>query len=315
MGVHRYPRPLPSEITPREVYINRRRVLAGGAALALGAALPGLLGAAGNSGWRTRLGDASAGPFGTDQELTPRQNATTYNNFFEFGTRKTDPMQRARHMRTDPWSLSIEGEVEKGGTYALEDLLDGRSFEERIYRLRCVEAWSMVIPWIGFPLADLLKRVQPTSRAKYVAFETLADPEVMPGVERGILDWPYRDALRIDEAVHPLTILAVGMYDDPLPPQNGAPLRLVVPWKYGFKSVKSIVAMRLTEERPICLWEEHAPNEYGWYANVNPNVDHPRWDQSRERRIGELGRRETLLYNGYGEEVAHLYPGDPEDYW
>ena len=315
MARERYPQPAPSEITPKAVYLERRRFLAGGAALALGAAFTAISRNGEAKEWRGRLAGAPTGPFTTDEALTPRQNATSYNNFYEFGTRKTDPFQRARRMSTDPWSVTIEGEIDRPGVYPLEDLLAGLSFEERIYRLRCVEAWSMVIPWIGFPLADLIRRVEPTSRAKYVAFETLADPEVMPGVARGILDWPYRDALRIDEATHPLTILAVGMYDDPLPPQNGAPLRLVVPWKYGFKSVKSIVAIRFTEERPICLWEEHAPREYGWYANVNPNVAHPRWDQSRERRIGELGRRGTLLYNGYAEEVAHLYPGDPNDYW
>lgn len=312
-----YPKPRPSEITPESLYRDRRRFLAGSTALAVGAVTAPLLRAS-EDDWRSRLGDPLESEWRSPElkdELTSLQDIRTYNNFWEFGSSKTDPYQRARRMEIDPWSVRVEGECERPGTYALEDFLAPHDFEERIYRLRCVEAWSMVIPWIGFPLGDALKRFEPTSRAKYVAFETHVDEEAMPGVQRGLLDFPYRDALRIDEAVHPLTILAVGLYNDPLPPQNGAPLRLVVPWKYGYKSVKSIVGIRFSEERPPCLWEEEQPEEYGWYANVNPDIDHPRWNQARERRIGERGRRRTELYNGYAEEVAHLYPGDPGDYW
>jgi len=249
------------------------------------------------------------GPFSTPEPQTGWDDATGYNNFYELGTDKTDPAANADRLRTRPWSVAIEGEVARPGSVPLETLLAPHPLEERTYRLRCVEAWSMVIPWVGFPLGDLLARFEPTSRAKFVAFETLHDPEQLPGQRRPILDWPYREGLRIDEAVHPLTILAVGMYGRVLPNQNGAPLRLVVPWKYGFKSIKSIVRIRLTERQPETSWNTSAPGEYGFYANVNPEVDHPRWSQKRERRIGEWRKRLTLPFNGYAEQVAGLYAG------
>ena len=236
-------------------------------------------------------------------------SVTTYNNFYEFGTGKTDPAQYADALVTEPWSVTVAGACEKPGTYALEDVLRGLAPEERIYRLRCVEGWSMVIPWLGVPLAALLKRYQPTSAARYVAFQTLYDPDQMRGQRRSVLEWPYREGLRMDEAMHPLTIMAVGLYGKPLPNQNGAPLRLVVPWKYGFKSIKSIVRIEFTETEPPTTWNMMAPREYGFYANVNPQVDHPRWSQSRERRIGKLFRQDTLMFNGYGEQVASLYRG------
>ena len=308
MSRYRFPQPPPSEITPKELFQARRRFIRQGGGLLLGAMLPGLL-LRPAAAWEGGLEELLASPYSSDEPLTPLDQVTTYNNFFEFGTGKQDPYNLAGRLRTDPWSLSIEGEVAKPGVYALEDIVRPHPLEERIYRLRCVEAWSMVIPWVGFPLADLLARFEPTSRAKYVAFETLYDPEQMPGQRRDSIDWPYREGLRIDEAMHPLTILAVGLYGDPLPNQNGAPIRLVVPWKYGFKSIKSIVRIRLQEERPVSSWEARAPNEYGFYANVNPHVRHPRWSQARERRIGEFGRRETQLFNGYGEQVAQLYAG------
>jgi len=248
-------------------------------------------------------------PFSTSEEQTPYEDATRYNNFYEFGTDKDDPVRNAQTLRPRPWSVAVEGEVAKPGVVPLEDLLKPHTLEERVYRLRCVEAWSMVIPWVGISLGDVIKRMQPTSRAKYVAFETLVDPEQMPGQRRDILDWPYREGLRMDEAMHPLAILAVGMYGEVLPNQNGAPIRLVVPWKYGFKSIKSIVRIRLQETMPATSWNLQAPREYGFYANVNPEVDHPRWSQGRERRIGELRKRETLPFNGYAEQVASLYQG------
>jgi sulfoxide reductase catalytic subunit YedY len=249
------------------------------------------------------------GPFASEEALTPWEHATTYNNFYEFGTDKSDPARNAREFRTKPWSVAIEGEVAKPGSVPLESLLAPHTLEERIYRLRCVEAWSMVIPWVGIPLGDVLKRFNPTSKAKYVEFTTLHDPERMPGQKRRVLDWPYMEGLRIDEAMHPLAILAVGMYGRELPNQNGAPLRLVVPWKYGFKSIKSIVKIRLTDEQPNTSWNLSAPREYGFYANVNPEVDHPRWSQKRERRIGDLRKRPSVAFNGYAEDVAGLYSG------
>lgn len=250
------------------------------------------------------------------EAITPFEDATRYNNFYEFGLGKEDPYQKAHTLKTRPWSVTIEGEVEKPGIYTLEDVLKPHAPEERIYRLRCVEAWSMVIPWLGFPLADLLRRVKPTSKAKFVYFETLHDPKQMPAQSSifSTLDWPYREGLRIDEAMHPLTLLATGMYGKPLPNQNGAPLRLVVPWKYGFKSIKSIVKIRLQEAQPKTSWEMADPKEYGFYANVNPEVDHPRWSQSMERRLPSASLFKpslikTLPFNGYAEQVAHLYRG------
>jgi sulfoxide reductase catalytic subunit YedY len=267
----------------------------------------------------TRLAAApltfSKSPLSTSDKLTPKKDITTFNNFYEFGTDKSDPSENADKLKTSPWSIKVDGLVAKPGEYALEDILKGIDLEERIYRMRCVEAWSMVIPWIGFPLSEVLKRYEPLGSAKYVAFETLVRPDEMPG-QRGFfqpLSWPYTEGLRLDEAMHPLTILSVGLYGETLPNQNGAPIRLVVPWKYGFKSIKSIVRISLVEKQPKTAWNEMLPNEYGFYSNVNPDRDHPRWSQKTERRIGEGGlfapRIPTLPFNGYGEQVASLYAG------
>jgi sulfoxide reductase catalytic subunit YedY len=288
------------EITEPALYLRRREFLR---CAAVAAATLGAGGATADDA------PARLGRYDTDEPPTPFEDATRYNNFYEFGTDKRDPERLAGSLRTRPWSVRIEGEVARPRTVAIEDLLAAHPREDRIYRLRCVEAWSMVIPWRGFPLGDLLKRFEPTSRARFVAFETLHDPEQMPGQRRDILAWPYAEGLRIDEAMHPLAILATGMYGRDLPNQNGAPLRLVVPWKYGFKSIKSIVRIRLTATQPRTSWSEATPREYGFYANVNPGVDHPRWSQKRERRIGELRRRPTLPFNGYAEQVAGLYTG------
>ena len=241
-------------------------------------------------------------------ELTPEEDVTSYNNFYEFGTGKDDPKPNAKNFRTKPWSVKVEGMVAKPATYNLEDFLKPHKVEDRIYRHRCVEAWSMVIPWMGFPMADLVKRVQPLGSAKYIQFTTALDPQQMPGVRFPVLDWPYVEGLRLDEAMHPLTMMVVGVYGKMLPNQNGAPLRHIVPWKYGFKSCKSIVSIKFTDQMPATAWSVATPDEYGFYANVNPTVDHPRWTQARERRIGELRRRETLMFNGY-TQVASLYSG------
>ncbi len=258
---------------------------------------------------RAKLDFQTSPAYSTNEEQTPHQHVTEYNNFYEFGTDKYSPAQKAHSLTTHPWSVTIEGEVAKPGTYNLEDILKPHTLEERIYRLRCVERWSMVIPWVGFPLGDLIKRFEPTSKAKFVEFSTLYRPEEMPGQNRRVLEWPYVEGLRMDEAMHPLSIMAVGLYGEVLPNQNGAPMRLVVPWKYGFKSIKSIVKIRFTDQQPVSSWTRAAPHEYGFYANVNPEVDHPRWSQARERRLGELLKRKTLLFNGYADEVASLYRG------
>jgi sulfoxide reductase catalytic subunit YedY len=305
-----------SEITSESLVLRRREFLAGGATAAGALLLPACSraeeasddAAAGAPALRELTG-AKRGVVRLDEPLTRYADATRYNNFYEFGTDKEDPAANAGSLRPEPWSVEITGEVAKPGRVPLETLLAPHGLEERIYRFRCVEAWSMVIPWIGISLGAVLARFEPTSRAKYVAFETLFDPEQMPGQKRAILDWPYTEGLRIDEAMHPLAILAVGMYGRVLPNQNGAPLRLVVPWKYGFKSIKSIVKIALVESQPATTWNRMAPDEYGFYSNVNPEVSHPRWSQKRERRIGELTRRETLLFNGYAEQVASLYAG------
>jgi methionine sulfoxide reductase catalytic subunit len=293
-----------SEITPESVYLDRRRFLRLGAAGAAGAALaPGSLVAC------TTDGDAGDAQQGQQEPLTPYEDVTSYNNFYEFGTDKGDPARYApRLLRTRPWSVGVDGHCGKPGTYAIEDILRPHTPEDRVYRLRCVEGWSMVIPWRGFALADLLKRFEPTSQAKFVEFHTLLDPEQMPYQKTNLLDWPYIEGLRLDEALHPLSFMATGLYGRDLPAQNGAPLRLVVPWKYGFKSIKSIVRIRFVENMPTTSWMKSAPQEYGFYANVNPNVDHPRWSQRRERRIGTVRPRDTLMYNGY-PEVAALYTG------
>ncbi len=302
-----------SEITPEHVYLGRRSFLAG-----LGAA--GLAALAGDAEAQAivrvsppRKLDYRPNPaFSTREQQNTYEEITSYNNFYEFGTDKSDPARNAGSLRTRPWNVAIEGEAEVTGSFAIEDLLKPHALEERVYRLRCVEAWSMVIPWVGFPLADLIKRFKPTSRAKYVEFTTLLDRKQMPGQRFPVLDWPYVEGLRIDEATHPLAIIGVGLYGQVLPNQNGAPLRLVVPWKYGFKSIKSIVRIRFTERQPATSWSVSAPREYGFYANVNPAVDHPRWSQASERRIGAglfASRQPTQPFNGYADQVAGLYRG------
>jgi sulfoxide reductase catalytic subunit YedY len=294
----------PSEITPERVYFSRRQFLA-----AAGAALATAAGSATLGAATDPLPVARRSPLSTDERPNSWDEITGYNNFYEFGLDKGDPKRYAGALKTKPWTVKIEGHCNKPGEYHLEDLLRPHPLEERIYRLRCVEGWSMVIPWVGFPLGDLLKRFEPTSNAKYVEFTTLYRPSEMPAQREPILPWPYVEGLRMDEALHPLTILAVGVYGRVLPNQNGAPLRLVVPWKYGFKSIKSIVRIRFVDKQPLNTWQRKAPHEYGFYSNVNPDVDHPRWSQKRERRIGEWFRRPTLPFNGYADQVAHLYAG------
>ncbi len=295
----------PDEVTDYAIYQQRRKFISAGIGLAGAAFLPTATALA-----RSKpLEFSRSGQFDTTEEKTELDKITHYNNFYEFGTDKYSPAKKAQALTTDPWSVSIEGEVEKPGKLQLEDILKKFTLEERIYRLRCVERWSMVIPWIGFQLSDLIKQVRPTSKAKYVEFETLYRPEEMVGQRRRVLEWPYVEGLRMDEAMHPLTLIAVGLYGEVLPKQNGAPLRLVVPWKYGFKSIKSIVKIRFTEQQPVSSWTRAAPQEYGFYSNVNPEVDHPRWSQRRERRIGEFLKRKTLMFNGYAEQVASLYSG------
>jgi sulfoxide reductase catalytic subunit YedY len=296
----------PSEITPQRTYLTRREVIAGVAAAASLGAVP----AAADP--NKRLKYTRNARLSVSDPPNSHEDIKTYNNFYEFGTDKGDPARLGGRFRTQPWKVRIAGEAELTGDFTLEDILKPHALEERIYRLRCVEAWSMVVPWVGFPLADLVKRFRPTSRAKFVAFKTVLRPEEMPGQRIPVLRWPYVEGLRMDEAVHPLTLLAVGLYGEVLPNQNGAPLRLVVPWKYGFKSIKSIVEIRFTERQPPTSWNLSAPQEYGFYANVNPDVDHPRWSQARERRIGSgvfAPRVPTLPFNGYGEQVAALYRG------
>jgi sulfoxide reductase catalytic subunit YedY len=296
------------------VYWRRRQVLRGGALVAAGAAGGGAWLAARGAGALAEsdypaLAGVKKSAFRVDEKLTPWKDVTTYNNFYEFGTAKSDPAEHAHTLKTRPWTVAFEGELGKPQTLDVDKLLKMFPLEERVYRFRCVEAWSMVIPWVGLPLGPLLQRLEPTSRAKYVAFTTLHAPDQMPGQKRPVLDWPYVEGLRIDEALHPLTILAVGVYGRVLPNQNGAPIRLVVPWKYGFKSIKSVVRIRLLEKQPPTSWNLSAPQEYGFYSNVNPDKDHPRWSQARERRIGEFLKRKTLPFNGYAEQVAQLYKG------
>ena len=305
-----------SEITPKEIYVQRRRFMREIAAMTAAGVSTVLLPSAAQAAMKFQHLRKSRFSV-TDEKPTSYKDITSYNNFYEFGTSKSDPAERAGNLRTFPWSVAIEGEVKKPAVYPLEDFLKHYPLEERIYRLRCVEAWSMVVPWVGFPLRDLIRRVGPTSRAKYVQFTTLYDPEQMPGQRPGLLgsglDWPYVEGLRLDEAMHPLAILAVGLYGEALPNQNGAPIRLVVPWKYGFKSIKSIVKISFVEKQPLTTWEKANPREYGFYSNVNPKVDHPRWSQATERRIGEDSlfspRRKTLPFNGYADQVASLYAG------
>jgi methionine sulfoxide reductase catalytic subunit len=306
----------PSDITPPAIFLDRRRLLAlgiAGAALgSFGGASQAVAATGASASGASRYKAARNEARSIKDAPNSFEDVTTYNNFYEFGTDKSDPAVNARNFKPTPWNVTIDGEAEVKGKFALEDILQPHTFEERIYRLRCVEAWSMVIPWVGFPLADLIKRYKPTSRAKFVEFTTLNDPKQMPGQRSSVLDWPYVEALRMDEAMHPLTIMAVGVYGQPLPGQNGAPLRLVVPWKYGFKSGKSIVRIRFTEKQPINSWQAAAASEYGFYANVNPAVNHPRWSQASERQIGGslfAKRVPTQPFNGYADQVANLYAG------
>ena len=300
----------PSEITPESAYLTRRELLSASVGAALGVAG---LGFGGLAEATTRpLKSTRNARYSLTEEPNSYEDITTYNNFYEFGTGKADPAANSVKFKPAPWTVEVSGEAETTGRVSLEDLLKGHALEERVYRLRCVEAWSMVIPWVGIPLSAVLKRFKPTSRAKYVAFETVLRPSEMPGQRVKVLQWPYVEGLRIDEAMHPLTLLAVGLYGKTLPNQNGAPLRLVVPWKYGFKGIKSIVGIRFTEREPPTSWNISAAQEYGFYANVNPTVDHPRWSQARERQIGAgflSSRVPTLMFNGYEKEVGSLYKG------
>lgn len=298
-----------SEVTDREVFLNRRQFINSAAGIAAAATAPISFAAKEPTG--NVLENVTDSSFSTEEKLTTYQDITTYNNFYEFGTDKQSPAILAKDFPNPakPWMVKIDGECDNPGEYEYSDLIAKQALEERIYRMRCVEGWSMVIPWIGFTLADVLKAAKPNSKAKYVEFTTLFDPEQMPGQNRRVLQWPYVEGLRIDEAMHQLTILAVGLYGHEMPGQNGAPIRLVVPWKYGFKSIKSIVRIRFVEKMPLTAWVQSNSGEYGFYSNVNPEVDHPRWSQKRERRIGEFLKRETLMFNGYGEQVASLYDG------
>ncbi len=291
------------DVTPKDAWMSRRSMIAAGAsALALGSIAGPAVASLG----------AKKTEYGADLEPNPFEDITSYNNFYEFGTDKGDPARNAHMLTTEPWSIEIDGLVDNPGTYSVDDILEGVTLEERIYRFRCVERWSMVVPWVGFELADLLEKAGVKEGAKYVAFETAYRPEEMPGVRSPIIEWPYREGLRLDEAMHPLTIMATGLYDEPMPNQNGAPIRLVVPWKYGYKSIKSIVRISLVAEQPPTAWNLYSAREYGFYSNVNPDRDHPRWSQKYERRIGGglfAKQTETLMFNGYEEEVASLYDG------
>jgi sulfoxide reductase catalytic subunit YedY len=305
--------PLTSEITPRRVFDDRRRILlaaaaAGAASLPL--AWPASARAASSAAQKLATRPST---LSTIEQPTAWNHVTTYNNFYEFGTEKDDPVRHAGSLKTRPWTVAVEGEVRRPKVFDIDELLKLAPLEERVYRLRCVEGWSMVVPWAGYSLAELIRRVEPTGNAKFVEFVTLADRSQMPGLHSSVLAWPYVEGLRLDEAQHPLTLLALGLYGEVLPNQNGAPVRVVVPWKYGFKSGKSIVRIRFTEKQPLTSWNRAAPQEYGFYSNVNPGVDHPRWSQATERRIGEDGflqrKRKTLMFNGYAEQVASLYAG------
>lgn len=304
-----------SEITDKQLYLSRRDFLGASGlslgALAAGIAAPGLLLGSNEAEAvaATRLGTLRKSKLSTGDTLTPYKDVTTYNNFYEFGTDKYSPAQLAGTLNTRPWTITVEGEVKKTRTFDIETLLKLAPLEERIYRMRCVEGWSMVIPWAGFSLSELIKQAEPNGNAKYLEFVTLQDPKQMPGQRSGVLDWPYVEGLRMDEAMHPLTILSLGLYGEVLPNQNGAPVRLVTPWKYGFKNAKSIVKIRFTSAPSVSSWMKANPKEYGFYANVNPTVDHPRWSQAKERRIGEFLKRDTLMFNGYADQVAHLYAG------
>jgi len=292
-----------SEITPKALFDARRKFMR----MAGGAGLAALLPAAAWAG--DKLPDIKKSAYNVAEALTPFKDVTQYNNFYEFGTGKDDPAAKAGRMKTRPWTVTVDGAVNKAKVFDIDELLKLAPLEERVYRLRCVEAWSMVVPWVGFSLAELIKRVEPTGNAKFVELVSLHDPAQMPGQKSAVLEWPYREGLRIDEAMHPLTLLTVGLYGEVLPNQNGAPIRIVLPWKYGFKSTKSIVGIRFVEKQPVSSWMKAGPAEYGFYANVNPEVDHPRWSQAKERRIGEFLKRKTLMFNGYADQVGQLYAG------
>ena len=303
-----------SEITPQQLYVRRREFIqAAGIGLA-GAAL-GPLSPLGSAPVQAQTGknllpNVQKSPLSTaGEKVTPYGDVTSYNNFYEFGTEKEEPAKTAGSFKPRPWKLAIEGHVAKPGSYDLDEFIKPITLEERVYRMRCVEGWSMVIPWVGFPLSSIIKRVEPTSKAQFIEMTTLLDPRQMWGQRQEVLRWPYVEGLRMDEAMHPLAIFAVGIYGETLPNQNGAPIRLVVPWKYGFKGIKSIVKLKFVEKAPLNSWQQSAPREYGFYSNVNPDVDHPRWSQATERRIGEFFRRKTLMFNGYGDQVASMYSG------
>jgi len=301
-----------SEITPRNLYLNRRKFLAGlgvaGATAATGLGLRRVSSGSSEVFADTKIPGLQKSPFSTTEKITPMQDVTHYNNYYEFSTEKDGPADLAKNFKTHPWTVTIDGAVQKKQKLDVDSILKLGSPEERIYRHRCVEGWSIVVPWIGFSLSELIKVAQPTSKAQYVEFTTLYDPGQMPGQRRNVLDWPYVEGLRMDEAMHPLTLLCFGMYGQSLPNQDGAPLRIVIPWKYGFKSAKAIVRVHFTDKQPVNTWNRSAPNEYGFYSNVNPNVDHPRWSQKTERRLGEFLKRPTLMFNGY-DQVASLYNG------
>jgi sulfoxide reductase catalytic subunit YedY len=302
-----------SEVTPKSVYLNRRKFLASmglaGAAAVAGERLMQFASPSSAVHAGAKFSNLIKSPFSTTEKENSFQDLTHYNNFYEFGTDKSDPAKNAQNFRTSPWTVSVEGEVKTPRKFTMDEILKLAPLEERIYRLRCVEAWSIVVPWVGYSLNVLAKLVEPTPKAKFVAFESYYDPRQMPEAKYGGIDFPYVEALRLDEAMHPLTLLCMGMYGDLLPNQDGAPVRIVIPWKYGFKSAKSLVKIRFQEKMPPCTWNRLAPSEYGFYSNVNPNVDHPRWSQAKERRLGDILRRPTLMFNGYGDQVASLYNG------
>jgi sulfoxide reductase catalytic subunit YedY len=301
-----------SEITPKDLYLNRRKFLAAaataGTAAALGTGLRNLVAPSHTALAGNKIDGIKKSPFSTTETVTPYKDVTHYNNYYEFGTSKDEPAELAQHFRTRPWKVKIDGLVDKKQELNVDEIIKMAPPEERIYRHRCVEGWSIVVPWVGFSLSELIKRVNPTSKAKFVEFTTILDKSQMPGQQRDVLEWPYVEGLRMDEAMHPLALLCFGMYGEDLPNQDGAPLRIVLPWKYGFKSAKAIVRIRFTEKQPMNTWNIAAPREYGFYANVNPNVDHPRWSQAKERRLGEFFKRPTLMFNGY-DQVASLYTG------
>ena len=302
-----------SEITPKDLYLNRRKFLAGvalaGATAAAGALVSELASPHGKVQAGTKIDGIQKSKFSTDEKVTPQKDVENYNNYYEFSTDKYEPAKLARDFRTRPWTVRIDGLVKTKKTLDVDSILKLASPEERIYRHRCVEGWSIVVPWVGFSLSELIKKAEPLGKAKFVEFTTIQDARQMPGQRSAVLDWPYVEGLRMDEAMHPLALLCFGMYGEQLPNQNGAPLRIVLPWKYGFKSAKAIVKISFTESQPINTWNRAAPNEYGFYSNVNPNVDHPRWSQARERRLGEFFKRPTLMFNGYGDQVASMYSG------